>query len=157
MRWLNVHEVLDRVCRLTRVEAEPGVQVTCDYDPSIPDLYADSDLLIQAFLNITRNALQMLGEKGEVHIRSRVQRQVTIGQRRHRLAARIDVVDDGPGIEPVLLEKVFYPLVSGRPGGTGLGLSIAQSLIQQHGGLIQCASRPGKTVMSALLPLENDR
>ena len=88
-------------------------------------------------------------------MRTRIERQVSIGGVHHRLVVRMDIIDNGPGIEPDMLEKVFYPMVSGRPEGTGLGLSIAQSLIQQHGGVVQCMSRPGETTMSILLPLEN--
>jgi len=87
-------------------------------------------------------------------LRTRIQRRVNIGNTYHKLAVRIDVIDNGPGIEPGMLKQMFYPMVSGRSGGTGLGLTIAQSLIQQHGGLVQCASRPGETVMSILIPLE---
>ena len=152
---VNVHEVAERVCKLVRAEAPEGVSFSCDYDPSIPDLQADADLLIQAILNIARNAVQAVGEEGEISLRTRVQRQMNIGHRHHRLAVRMDIIDNGPGIEQHMVEKIFYPMVSGRADGTGLGLSIAQSLIQQHGGLVQCSSRPGETVMSILLPLEN--
>lgn len=153
MRPTNVHEVTDRVCRLVRAEAPQGVHLSCDYDPSIPDLEADPDLLIQAFLNVARNAVQAVGEAGDVLIRTRIERQVTIGARRHRLALRVDISDSGPGVAPDILDKIFYPLVSGNAGGTGLGLSIAQNLIHQHGGLIQCRSVPGETVMTTWLPV----
>ena len=116
---------------------------------------ADPDQLIQALLNLVRNAMQALGGEGEITLRTRVQRQVTLGQQRHKLVAVIEVIDNGPGISPELLDKIFYPMVSGRPEGTGLGLSIAQSLIQRHGGLIECVSEPGRTVFTLFLPLEN--
>lgn len=151
---VNVHEVLEHVRSLVCAEAPPGVRVETDYDPSIPDLAADRDLLVQAVLNIVRNALQAVGEAGTIVLRTRVLRQYTIGQVRHKLVARIQIVDDGPGIPTEVRERVFYPMVSGRDGGTGLGLSIAQSLINQHGGLIECTSRPGRTVFSLLIPLE---
>lgn len=152
---LNLHEVLEHIRSLVGAEAPPGVRLFTDYDPSIPDIRADRDLLIQAVLNIVRNALQAVGEKGCITLVSRVLRQHTIGQVRHRLVAAIRVVDDGPGIPPEMIERIFYPMVSGRAGGTGLGLSIAQSLINQHGGLIECASRPGQTVFTLLIPLES--
>ena len=154
-RPVNIHQVAERVCTLVKAEAPSGIHIRCDYDPSIPDIVADPDMLIQAMLNIARNAVQALGEQGIIQVRTRVQRQVTIGQRFHRLALRLDVVDNGPGIRPELLDRIFYPMVSGRPEGTGLGLSIAQSLIQQHGGLIHCTSDAGETVMTILLPLED--
>jgi len=153
-QMVNVHQVAERVCTLVKAEAPSGIQVRCDYDPSIPEVRADPDMLIQAMLNIARNAIQVLGSEGTILVRTRVQRQVTIGQRLHRLAVRVEVVDNGPGVPPELLDRIFYPMVSGRPEGTGLGLSIAQSLIQQHGGLVHCSSRKGETVMTILLPLE---
>lgn len=154
-RRINIHQVAERVCTLVKAEAPSGVRVRCDYDPSIPDLTADPDMLIQAMLNIMRNAVQALGDRGLIQVRTRVQRQVAIGQKFYRLALRVEVIDNGPGIPADLVDRIFYPMVSGRADGTGLGLSIAQSLIQQHGGLIHCASQPGETVMTILLPLED--
>ncbi len=149
---LNIHEVLERVRQL--VEAESGLGIDADYDPSIPDLVGDRDQLIQALLNIVRNAAQSVGRDGHVAVRTRCLRQFTIGPQRHRLVIGIDVVDDGPGIPTAMLENIFYPMVTAREGGTGLGLSIAQELIHRHGGLIECISRPGQTVFRVLLPLE---
>lgn len=153
-RPVNVHEVAERVCRLVNAEAPEGVSISCDYDPSIPEVWADPDLLIQAILNIARNAVQAVEGKGLILLRTRIERRVNIGNSYHKLAVRMDIIDNGPGIEPDMLKQMFYPMVSGRSGGTGLGLTIAQSLIQQHGGLVQCTSRPGETVMSILIPLE---
>jgi len=104
-------------------------------------------------VNIVRNACQALGEEGRVILRTRVERKFTIGQNRHNLVARIDIVDNGPGISDAMKEKIFFPMVSGRSGGSGLGLSIAQSLIDQHEGVIECQSEPGKTIFSILLPI----
>jgi len=151
---LNVHQVLERVRQLVRAEAPAGVTIRHDYDPSIPPVIGDHDQLVQATLNIVRNAVQALGDEGTVTLRTRVQRQFTINQQRHKLVIRIDIIDDGPGIPPELQESIFYPMVSGRAEGTGLGLSIAQSVISQHGGLIECRSKPGNTVFTLLLPLE---
>ena len=153
---LNIHRVLERVRQLVQVEVPTGIQLIRDYDPSMPALYGDADQLIQAILNIVRNAAQALGGKGTITIRSRVHRQVTIGLHRHPLVAKIDVIDDGPGIKPDLLNQIFYPMVTGRADGTGLGLSIALSLISQHGGLVECDSKPGQTVFSIFLPLERE-
>lgn len=131
----------------------PGVRIIRDYDPSIPDFQADQDQLIQAILNIVRNAVQAISDTGNITLRTRIQRQATINQQRYKLAVRIDIVDNGPGIPADMLESIFYPMVTGRPEGTGLGLSIAQSLINQHQGLIECTSRPGQTIFTLLLPL----
>lgn len=153
---LNIHRVLERVRQLVQVEAPPSVSIVRDYDPSIPDILGDADQLIQAILNIARNALQAVGRKGEIVLRTRIHRQVTIGTRRSKLAIRVDIVDSGPGVDPELLNQIFYPMVTGRAEGTGLGLSIAQSLINQHGGLVECSSSPGCTVFSIFLPLEKE-
>lgn len=150
----NIHELLERVRQLVQNECPEGIQILRDYDPSVPDLYADPDQLIQAVLNLTRNAVQALKDSGEIVLRSRIQRQITLGHKRHKLAASIEVIDNGPGIEAEMLDKIFYPMVTGSADGTGLGLSIAQTLINQHGGLIECNSWPGKTVFTILLPLE---
>lgn len=154
--WVNVHEVTEYVRQLISAEAGEEVQVRGDYDPSIPPLYADRDWLVQAILNIAGNALNAIGQRGTITFSSRVLRHFTIGATTHRLVARLQVIDDGPGIDAKMLEAMFYPMVTGRAEGTGLGLSIAQSLISQQGGLIECNSQPGHTVFSVLLPLESD-
>ena len=143
MEPVNIHEVTERVRALVNAETPASIVVERDYDPSIPDVVADPELLIQAMLNIARNAVHALGEGGRIMLRTRVQRRVSIGARQHRLMCRIDVADDGPGIPDDLVDSMFYPLVSGRDGGAGLGLSIAQSLVYEHGGIIECASAPG--------------
>lgn len=152
---LNIHEVLERVRQLVAAETNHGVVLHTDYDPSIPDLYADKNQLIQAVLNIVRNAVQAIHEDGEIGIRTRIHRHMTIGRKRYRLTIKIDITDNGPGIRPELLDQIFYPMITGRAEGTGLGLSIAQSLINQHNGLIECDSEPGHTVFSIYLPLEH--
>jgi two-component system nitrogen regulation sensor histidine kinase GlnL len=153
MRPVNVHEITERVRTLIDAEAPSGVVVDRDYDPSIPDLYADPALLIQALLNVVRNAVQAVEGAGRVLVTTRVHRQYTIGQRRHRLVVRVDVSDNGSGIPDELRALIFYPMVTARSDGTGLGLSIAQSLVNQHGGLIECQSKPGNTTFSILLPI----
>ena len=150
---VSIHEILERVRGLVEAEVAAGIRIERDYDPSIPLLWGDADQLLQAVLNVVRNAVQALGVKGAITLRTRVQRQYTIGVKRHKLVARLDVVDDGPGIPPAQQEQIFYPTISGRPDGTGLGLSIAQNIVAQHGGLIECVSRPGETVFTLLLPL----
>jgi two-component system nitrogen regulation sensor histidine kinase GlnL len=145
---------MEHVARLTEAEAPAGLNLKRDYDPSLPELSLDKDQIVQALLNIARNAREALGAHGTVTFRTRVLRQFTIGQQRHRLAACLDIADDGPGIPPELQPRIFAPLVSGKPGGTGLGLSIAQELVNRHAGLIECVSAPGATVFSVILPLE---
>jgi len=132
------------------------ITIERDYDPSIPELVGDMDQLIQAMLNIVRNASRVLGEEGTVTLQTRIQRQLTIGNARYRLAAQINIIDDGPGIPPEIADTLFFPMVTAGTGGMGLGLSIAQSLINQHKGLIECTSRKGKTIFTIFLPLGDD-
>jgi len=150
---LNIHEVLERVRQLVQAESA-SLKVRHDYDPSIPETHADKDQLIQAILNIARNAAQAMEGKGEIMFKTRIHRQMTIGRKRYRLAIKIDIIDYGPGIDADMLNQIFYPMVTARAEGTGLGLSIAQSLINQHNGLIECSSEPGHTVFSIFLPVE---
>lgn len=154
-RHVNIHQILEHVRGLLSAEHPEGPTITRDYDPSIPDFRADPDRLIQAVLNLARNAMAAAGPAGHVELRTRVLRQFTIGNKRHRLVLRTEVIDDGEGISPDLMDRIFFPMVSGQPGGTGLGLSIAQELINQHGGLIECESQPGKTQFFVFLPLES--
>jgi len=151
---VNIHELVEHVARLIASEAPASLELARDYDPSLPDLKLDRGEIIQVLLNLARNAREALADRGRLLFRTRVLRQFTIGSHRHRLVACVDVEDDGPGVAPELLARIFAPLVSGKPQGTGLGLSIAQELVNRHGGLIECASAPGRTVFSILLPLE---
>jgi two-component system nitrogen regulation sensor histidine kinase GlnL len=151
---VNVHELIDRVYWLARAEAPEGIAIERDYDPSLPVLALDRDLMVQAMLNIARNAVQAVGERGAITMRSRALTQATIGAERHRVVASLQFEDNGPGVPAELGETIFYPLVSAREGGTGLGLAVAQDIATRHGGIIEFDSRPGRTVFSLLLPLE---
>jgi two-component system, NtrC family, nitrogen regulation sensor histidine kinase GlnL len=158
-RRTNIHEVLVRVKGVVQAEF-PAIPIVCDFDISLPELEADPEQLTQAFLNVVRNAAQALaGTTRDPSIRlvTRVARSVTLSRRRHRLALSMHVVDNGPGVPEAIRDKIFYPLVSGREGGSGLGLTIAQTFIAQHNGTIECASEPGRTVFSVLLPLDPGR
>ena len=146
---VSIHEVLERVRSLVR--AEFGVEIERDYDPSLPEVLGDREQLIQAVLNIARNAAQA-GSKS-VAFKTRALRQVTILRHRYRLALELQVVDDGPGVPEEIQDRIFNPLISGREGGTGLGLSLAQTFVQYHQGVIEFESRPGRTTFRILLPL----
>jgi len=152
---VSVHQIIEYVRNILMAEDIGDIVMHRDYDPSIPDIIGDPDLLIQALLNIVNNARQALGQQGNITIRTRVLRKWAIGQMQHKLVLRIDVIDDGPGIPDDIKDKIFYPMVTGRAEGTGLGLSISQRLINQHGGVIECESQPGHTVFSILLPINN--
>ncbi|WP_310449433.1 nitrogen regulation protein NR(II) [Sulfuritalea sp.] len=149
---VNIHEILERVRRLIHAEYH-DVAVRRDYDTSLPDMTGDREQLIQAILNISRNAAQAMQGHGEIIFRTRAARQVTLAKKHHHLALELQVIDNGPGVAEEIRDKIFYPLVSGRENGSGLGLTIAQSFVQQHGGTIEVNSRPGRTCFSLMLPL----
>ncbi|NOQ63330.1 MAG: nitrogen regulation protein NR(II) [Methyloprofundus sp.] len=152
---LNIHEALERVRQLVQAEAVDSILIERDYDPSIPELKADKNQLIQAFLNIVRNATQAIQQTGTVTLRTRICRQMTIAGKRHKLTARIDIIDNGSGIKPELINHIFYPMITGRHDGTGLGLPISQSIINQYNGIIECTSSPDITTFSIYLPVGN--
>ncbi len=155
MEETNIHEVLERVRTLVLAEASgEALAIQRDYDPSIPSFPADRDLMIQALLNIVKNAAQSLKNNGQIKLRTRVRRQITIGNQRHRLVCSLEIEDNGSGISEELRSTIFLPMVTGRADGTGLGLSIAQSIVQRQGGVIECQSKPGETIFTLLIPLE---
>ncbi len=151
---VNVHEALEHVMRLVDVELAGQIEFVRDYDPSLPNIRADSTQLVQALLNISRNAGQALQHtrRPRISLKTRVVRQFTIGTTLHRLVAQIDIIDNGPGIPDEMLDRIWFPMISGRPNGTGLGLAITQAIIGQHNGMIECTSRPGETCFSVFLP-----
>lgn len=150
---VNIHEVLERVRSLLLAEFPVGLDIVRDYDASLPEFRGDKEQLIQAVLNLVRNAAQAMQGEGRIQLITRIARQVTIGTHRYRLALELHVVDNGPGIPEEIRDRIFFPLVSGREGGSGLGLTLAQTFVQQHGGVIGCESRPGRTDFRILLPL----
>ncbi|WP_340620114.1 nitrogen regulation protein NR(II) [Xenorhabdus siamensis] len=151
----SIHYVVERVYQLVSLEMPDNVTLIKDYDPSLPELSHYPDQIEQVLLNITRNALQALGSQGGIiTLRTRTAFQITLHGERYRLAARIDIEDNGPGIPPGIQDTLFYPMVSGHEGGTGLGLSIARSLIDQHAGKIEFTSWPGHTEFSIYLPIK---
>jgi two-component system nitrogen regulation sensor histidine kinase GlnL len=153
---VNVHELVQHVRQLLMADAPAEIIIDRDYDPSLPPLKLDRNQLIQAMLNLGRNAVQAMKSSGRLILRTRVITGVNIGTRRHRLVASVQFEDNGPGVPVHLQDKLFYPFVTGRAEGTGLGLAIAQDLVSRHGGLIEFESRPGKTVFTLLLPFNID-
>ncbi len=155
---VNIHEVCERVRLLVLSEYPSGLDLQRDYDTSIPEFRGDREQLIQAVLNIVRNATQALAEQiaagsARLVLRSRIARQVTIGKQRHRLALELHIQDNGPGVPEAIRDRIFHPLVSGRDDGSGLGLTLAQTFVQQHQGTIEFDSVPGRTNFKILIPL----
>ena len=155
---VNIHEVCERVRALIEAEFPRGLKVVRDYDASLPEFRGDREQLIQAVLNIAHNACQALVGRiaagdAELILLTRIARQVTFGKQRYRLALELHVIDNGPGVPQAIKDRIFNPLVSGREGGSGLGLTLAQTFVQQHHGLIECDSVPGRTDFKILIPL----
>jgi two-component system nitrogen regulation sensor histidine kinase GlnL len=155
---VNIHEVCERVRSLILAEFPKGLKVIRDYDISIPEFRGDREQLIQTVLNIAHNACQALAEQiaandARLTFYTRIARQTTFGKQRYRLALELHVIDNGPGVPDSIRDRIFYPLVSGREGGSGLGLTLAQTFVQQHHGLIECDSVPGRTDFMILIPL----
>jgi two-component system nitrogen regulation sensor histidine kinase GlnL len=156
---MNIHFVLERITNLIESECAGQIEVIRDYDPSIPELPGNQERLIQAFLNIARNAVQSLLSRSDnqprtISVVSRTIRQITLSNVRHKIVCRVDIIDNGPGIAEDIQDALFYPMVSGRAQGTGLGLTIAQHIINQHHGLIEFESQPGRTCFTVFLPLD---
>lgn len=156
---INIHKILEHVRQLVLAENDQ-ITIAADYDPSIPELYADESMIIQVILNITRNAVTAISSnnserqsQGKIIFKTRTQRNCKIGSHTHPLVARIEIEDNGSGVSEALQEKIFMPMITGHADGTGLGLSIAQSLVHQHNGLIEFRSRPGKTIFTILIPI----
>ena len=152
---VNIHELVQHVGHLLAAEAPAAVQIERDYDPSLPRMRLDRNLVIQALLNLGRNAVQAVGARGRIVLRTRALTNASIGSRSYRVVASIQVEDDGPGVPAELKDTIFYPLVTGRAGGSGLGLAVAQDLVGRHDGLIEFESRPGHTVFTILLPFDH--
>ena len=151
---INIYEVLEHICKIIHAAEPERIVIQRDYDPSIPPLMADRDLLIQAFLNIARNAVQAIDDRGQITFRTRVDRNYTIGQITHPLVLKIDITDNGRGVPSELGNSIFLPMISDKPDGTGLGLPIAQDIIFRHRGSLQMQSSPEGTTFSTILPVE---
>lgn len=154
----NFHEIGERVLQLISAEF-PAIRVVRDYDASLPDVRGDFSRLMQATLNLARNAAQSLTENpGEeppqLTLRTRVGRQLLLAQQQVKLGIIVSIIDNGPGVPPALRDRLFHPLVTGRASGTGLGLSLVQEFVIQHKGLVEFDSRPGRTEFRMILPLE---
>lgn len=155
---VNLHEVLEHSRNLVLAEFNRGLHIVRDYDVSVPSIRGDREQLVQVFLNLMRNAAEavrhlFVEDRAEIVLKTRVARQCVIQRKRYKLALNVQVIDNGPGIDESMREKIFYPLVTGRDDGTGLGLSIVQTYVEQHGASIEVDSQPGRTVFSLLFPL----
>lgn len=148
-RAVNVHALLERVGELAAVEAVPA-QLVRDYDPSLPAWHGDPDRLLQALLNLVRNAVEAHARR--IVLRSRAEAGWRDAAGRRVAALRIDVEDDGEGVPAAIAASLFEPLVSGRPDGSGLGLALAREIAREHGGDLSFQPRAHGACFSLLLP-----
>ncbi len=157
LQQVNIHEILEHVRNLITAEFGPDIVIIRDYDPSLPEFTGDRSQLVQVMLNILRNAVQAAPCRAGciITLRTRSQRQFTIGAERHRLVCRVDLLDNGPGIPEDMRHTLFVPMVTSKAEGTGLGLSIAQSVINSHHGLLEYESEPGNTRFTIYLPMDS--
>ncbi|NVJ59099.1 MAG: hypothetical protein HWE27_01850 [Gammaproteobacteria bacterium] len=151
-RLINIHELTERAAEFIALHEKSEVKVVRDYDPSLPELNVAPEQVYQSLLNLLTNACEAIQHKGKVYLRTRAVHQHSIGPKQYRLMAKIDVEDNGPGINEELKDVIFFPTISGKQS-SGLGLGIAQSLIRQNDGIIEFESSPGKTCFSIYIPI----
>ncbi|HIJ81577.1 MAG TPA: PAS domain S-box protein [Desulfuromonadales bacterium] len=153
---VNLHRVLGDIMLLQKQSvSDRQIAFTKHFDPSIPDIMADEEMLTRLFLNLIRNAIDALGDDGRLTVSSRVLSDYLMehNERRSRMIA-IEVIDDGPGIPQADLENIWTPFFSTKSGGTGLGLTICHKIVAEHRGMIKAESDPGRgTKFTVLLPL----
>jgi len=155
-RGINVHDTLDRARQSAAVGFGAHMTIRTDYDPSLPQVLADADQLLQVFLNLLKNAAEAGGQGGAIRIRTFYDPALRV---RHadgtqsRLPLQIEIADDGPGLPPGIADDIFEPFVSGRENGTGLGLALVSKLVSAGGGWITVTSAPGHTAFRISLPI----
>jgi len=155
--WQNIHEIIEKVRSVIDVDVSHSIAVRRDYDPSLPDLFVDQDMMQQVLLNIARNSMQALKvadtSDAKITFKTRIERQIVIQQKQHPICLVISIIDNGPGIPTALKDTLFYPMVTTKSNGSGLGLSIAQTLTEHHQGKIDVESFVGQTEFKIYLPI----
>ena len=147
----NIHLIIDKVLKILGIKSSNYKK---NYDPSIPLLYLDQDMIIQSLLNIIKNASEAITENGLIEIKTRVDRSFTINSIRHKLVAIISIIDDGIGVNKEIASKLFLPLITNKNKGNGLGLSISQRLISINKGIITFEEENSKTIFKIILPID---
>ena len=147
----NIHLIIDKVLKILGIKSSNYKK---NYDPSIPLLYLDQDMIIQSLLNIIKNASEAITENGLIEIKTRVDRSFTINSIRHKLVAIISIIDDGIGVNKEIASKLFLPLITNKKKGNGLGLSISQRLISINKGIITFEEENSKTIFKIILPID---
>ena len=156
---VNIHSVLDHVKQIAQSGFARNLRFIEDYDPSLPPLYANRDLLIQAFLNLVKNAAESIGDAvdGEITLKTAFRPGVsfrTFGEKNPvGLPLELSVKDNGPGIPQDIAANLFEPFITTKASGTGLGLALVAKIINDHGGVIECDSVMRRTVFRILMPM----
>ncbi len=159
---VNIHDVLEHVRRLCETGFARGIRFIEDYDPSLPPVPGNRDKLVQAFLNLVKNAAEAIGDNKQegrivmqTSFRPGVRLSVQGSDTRISLPLMIQIEDNGAGIPDHLKPHLFDPFVTTKPHGTGLGLALVAKIINDHGGIIECDSEPDRTVFRVLLPMQD--
>jgi two-component system nitrogen regulation sensor histidine kinase GlnL len=156
--YFNLHESLQRVLALSNAESQENLTIDRDYDPSIPEIYGDKNLFIQALINITQNAVHAstsFAEEPRLDIQTKISYRQPINGTIHNTLAEIVIKDNGPGINEEIKDQIFFPMISGKENGSGIGLSISQDIVRIHGGTISFDHRDGQTMFSILIPISS--
>jgi len=148
---VNIHEILRQARRVIQ-SANPGIVFDERYDPSLPHALGDPDTLMQALLNLIKNAAESAGEQGHIRLETSFRAGVRGGKSGRTLPVQIQIIDNGPGIPKDMLAQIFQPFVTTKPQGQGLGLAFVSKAAAAHEGLVEVQSVPGRTVFTLLLP-----
>ena len=156
LKSVNIHEILDHCLRITKASFGRHLDIKCHYDPSLPSINGDSELLVQCFLNLFKNASEATGKKGNLTLVTsyNLSRYLSTSQRfQVHLPLQIEIEDNGTGIPEELQDHIFEPFISGTQNGSGLGLAMVASVIADHGGAVSVDSLPGGTCFTVNLPI----
>jgi two-component system, NtrC family, nitrogen regulation sensor histidine kinase GlnL len=160
-RPINIHDVLDRAKRSAQAGFAAHARFSEGFDPSLPPASGDPDQLLQVFQNLLKNAAEAIPRVGgAISIGTAYRPGVKLarpGGHSESLPLLVTITDNGPGIPETLIRDIFDPFVSSKENGTGLGLSLVSKIITDHGGVVECESRPGRTRFMVRLPVWNEK